>query len=436
MVARRYRWWPTRALYRAAWLVALALLLATVLARRELVLLAIPFALGTVLSLTSRPTGVPPQPTLTLDEDATVEGGPVRARIVVRNDDPLPLLCVVAMRSTRWVRLDHGSGHYAAVIGPSQTTRVLVRGTAIRWGEQRMGSADVRLYACDGLLRTDRTALHPQVLSVFPVSDYFESRQPLPRATGISGIHRSRRSGDGGELADVRPFQAGDKLRRINWRITQRTGEVYVNSTLSDRDADVLLVLDVRHEAGASGGIGGAATVLDTTVRAAAAIGEHYAHQGDRVALVEYGPRLRRLPAGSGRRHFMAALQWLVEVNPAPTGLSPGYELFSRQLRPIGALVVMLTPLLDADSALLLALLARAGRSIITVDTLPPDLVRPVTGPMSRAAERLWRLERENLIGRLREVGVPVERWQGTGSLDVMLRHVYRLATTSRVLQR
>jgi hypothetical protein len=31
---------------------------------------------------------------------------------------------------------------------------------------------------------------------------------------------------------------------------------------------------------------------------------------------------------------------------------------------------------------------------------------------------------------------VPVEPWRGAGSLDLMLRHVYRLAAGSRVMAR
>lgn len=429
------RWRPTRALHRGAAVTALALLLATVLARVELVLLAVPFALGTVVSLSARPARAP-RPELTLPEPTSAEGGTVRARVAVRNDDPVPMLCVVTAQASPWIRLEHGSGHYAAMVRPDATTSLRLTGTARRWGAQWVGPADVRIYACDGLLRTERQALAASAVSVYPVSDLFDSGEPLPRAAGIAGIHRSRRPGDGGELADVRPFRAGDRLRRINWRVTHRTGDLHVNSTLSDRDADVVLVLDVRHEAGRSGGMGGAATVLDLTVRAAAAISEHYAHQGDRVALVEFSSRLRRLPARTGRRHYLATLQWLVDVDLRPTGLSPGYELFARFLRPPTALVVVLTPLLDRESAALLAMLARSGRSMVAVDTLPRGVRRPVTGPWSPLAERLWRLERTNTVGRLREVGVPVEPWQGPGSLDVMLRHVYRLATTSRVLQR
>jgi hypothetical protein len=154
------------------------------------------------------------------------------------------------------------------------------------------------------------------------------------------------------------------------------------------------------------------------------------------VALVEFGSRLRRMPAGSGRKHYLSALEWLVAVDRLPTGFGPGDRLLTRALRSAGALVVVLTPLLDQDSANLLATLARGGRSLVAVDTLPERVHPPVRSEWTVAGRRLWRLERANTIGRLRGVGVPVEPWLGAGSLDLMLRHVYRLAASSRVLVR
>lgn len=428
-------WVPTRAVRRGVGVAALALLLAAALGRVELVLLAVPFAVGTAVSLAARP-GRPPRLSLTLAEQVSVEGGPVRARVTVENDDPSPLLCVVSAQVPAWVRLRHGVGRYAALVRPSDATVVALTGTAHRWGRYRLGPASVRAVACDGLLAMQRQMLPAVPLTVYPISELFDSEQPLPRASGISGIHRSRRPGEGGELAGVRPFQAGDRLQRINWRVTRRTGELHVNATLSDRDAEVLLLLDVRHEAGVSGGVDGGASVLDASVRAAAALVEHYAHQGDRVALLELGSRLRRLRSGTGRMHFLAAMEWLVGVDTAPSGLAPGSRLVARGLHPPSALVIVLSPLLDRGSASLLAMLARAGRSLVAVDTLPAQLRPPVRSEWTGPAVRLWQLERANTIGRLRDAGVPVAAWRGAGSLDAMLRHVSRLAATSRVLAR
>ncbi|PWD50283.1 hypothetical protein C8046_06005 [Serinibacter arcticus] len=48
---------------------------------------------------------------------------------------------------------------------------------------------------------------------------------PLPdQLVGLTGAHTSRRRGDGDDLHDIAPFRSGDRLRRIDWRVTARRG--------------------------------------------------------------------------------------------------------------------------------------------------------------------------------------------------------------------
>src|SRR5213078_654643 len=136
---------------------------------------------------------------------------------------------------------------------------------------------------CDGLLACRPVLTQERAVRVYPVTEPFAAVEAMPAAAGLVGQHRSRRPGEGGELAGVREFAPGDRLRRVDWRVTLRTQRLHVASTLSDRDAEVVLLLDVLHEAGESGGIDGTASVLDTTVRAAASIAEHHLYRGDRV---------------------------------------------------------------------------------------------------------------------------------------------------------
>ena len=96
------------------------------------------------------------------------------------------------------------------------------------------------------------------------------------------------------------------------------------------------------------------------------------------------------------------------------------------------ALVVVLTPLIDPRSADMLAGLTQSGRYTVAVDTLPAGAAPPQRSPWTSLATRLWRLERENTLGRLREHGVPVVTWAGAGSLDLVLRDVARLASAPR----
>src|SRR4029078_7158849 len=102
--------------------------------------------------------------------------------------------------------------------------------------------------------------------------------------------------------------------------------------------------------------------------------------------------------------------------DPPVFGLDP-------HLIPGSALVVGLTPLLSPQRTEMVATLARAGRMVVAVDTLGRLATRPLVGTdWNRLAQRLWKLERENTIGQLREVGVPVTAWAGAGSLDQVLR--------------
>jgi uncharacterized protein (DUF58 family) len=221
-------------------------------------------------------------------------------------------------------------------------------------------------------------------------------------------------------------------LRRIDWRVSLRTERLHVAATLSDRDAEVVLLLDLLADAGRSEGIYGSASVLDRTVRASAAIAEHYLHLGDRVSLIEYGSSARRLRPASGRRQYLTVLEWLLDAHPVPAAQERGGAQLASGISA-DALVVVLTPLLDARSAGMLAGLVRAGRFVVAVDTLPTDLVVPSVGMWTGLAHRLWKLERENTIGQLGEHGVPVVAWAGAGSLDTVLRDVSRLASAPKV---
>lgn len=431
-----YDWVPTRALRRAVGLLVLLLLLGTILGRLDLVVFAAPFAAGTVLAMSRRPRRLP---TVELDVPASMaaEGGAVEGRVVVDNPNPCELSSVtVHTRRSRGLRFASGAGTYVTPVPARGGADVVLRGVAARWGRQRIGPVEARAFACDGLLRSRRITVGARPLRVYPTTQPFDASDAMPKAAGIAGTHRSRRPGEGGELAGVRPFQAGDRLRRVDWRVSLRNRRLYVDATLSERDAEVVLVLDVLHEAGESDQARGLSSVLDTAVRAAAGIGEHYLHRGDRVSALEFGPSVRYLRAATGNRHYLTLLEWLLDVRVYPSGVAPGSRLLSRRVLPPNALVLFLSPLLDERSAAMLAQLARTGRFVLAVDTLPDTAVPAPSSQWTHLAYRLWRLERENVIGRLREVGVPVVAWAGAGSLDEVLRDVTRMASAPRAIAR
>jgi uncharacterized protein (DUF58 family) len=402
---------------------------AVLISRFDLVVLATPFALGTALSLLRRP-GRAPTLEVTTGEPFVVEGAELDVGVGVGNPNPGGFdLVVVRLTVPRWVRLEHSDRPYAVGVDPGTIASVDLHGRVLRWGRHPLGPVDAHGFAADGLLISRPVQAPALPIKAYPAIEHFDAAEAMPRAAGHVGGHRSRRPGEGGELAGVRRFGSGDRLRRIDWRVSLRTRELHVVSTLSDRDAEVVVLLDALHEAGRSGGIDGRASVLDTTVRAAAGIAEHYLRRGDRVALLQYGGTVRHLRAASGRRHYMTALEFLLDVDASGDHDEPPPSSFGPQLVQANALVMVLTPLLDVRSAAMLANLARAGRFVVAVDTLADPVLRVrATGRWGDVAQRMWRLEREAIIGQLREHGVPVVAWGGAGSLDEVLQGVARVA--------
>ncbi|MFF4876509.1 DUF58 domain-containing protein [Micromonospora sp. NPDC000668] len=461
-------WAPTWALSRAVLLAGLLLVAGVLLGRVDLIVLAAPFALGTAYALRRRPTALPQVWITPGDDGPLVEGGEVTAAVSVGNPDTVDYdLVVVRSRVSPWLRIERagfardespgdatpdggatpnggavptgGTGRsvadrpFVTSVPTSEAVDLELAGRALRWGRHPVGPAGARVATAGGLLVSRAVITEPVRVRVYPRTEPFEAVEAMPRAAGLVGAHHSRRPGEGGELAGVRIFAPGDRLRRIDWRVSLRARQLHVAATLSDRDAEVVVLLDVLAEAGRSGGVGGAASVLDTTVRATAAIAEHYLHRGDRVSLLEYGPAARRLRPAAGRRQYLTVLEWLLDVRAQASQHEPYDQVFGPQLLSSDALVVVLTPLLDERSAQMLARLTRAGRFVVAVDTLPTDLTPPKDRGWAEVAYRLWRLDRETMIGQLREHGVPVVRWAGAGSLDQVLRDVARLATAPRV---
>ncbi|MFJ6195232.1 DUF58 domain-containing protein [Micromonospora sp. NPDC092111] len=441
-------WAPTWALGRAVLLTGLLLIAAVLFGRVDLVVLAAPFALGTAYALRRRPTAAP-QLDIVADDAQLVEGGALSGTVVVGNPDTVSYdVAVVRTRISPWLRVRRagfgGTGvdvsrsggadrPFVTSIPTGTAVDLELAGSALRWGRHPIGPAGARVAAADGLLLSRAVITEPVRMRVYPKTEPFEAVEAMPRAAGLVGAHHSRRPGEGGELAGVRVFGPGDRLRRIDWRVSLRARQLHVAATLSDRDAEVVVLLDVLAEAGRSGGVGGAASVLDTTVRAAAAIAEHYLHRGDRVSMLEYGPAARRLRPATGRRQYLTVLEWLLDVRAESSPHEPYDQVFGPQLLSADALVVVLTPLLDERSAQMLARLARGGRFVVAVDTLPADLSPPGDRGWAPVAYRLWRLDRDTMIAQLREHGVPVVGWAGAGSLDQVLRDVARLATAPRV---
>ncbi|MFD7655219.1 DUF58 domain-containing protein [Actinosynnema sp. NPDC059797] len=424
---RGARWHPTDALVRGLVLGVGLVVLGGLLHEVELVLFGAPLLISTLLALVTPVGGEPEVRVRALPR--TGEVGTARSAVEV---DPGLGAEVLAIRLPV-----AGDG-----IGPVHLLPASAReiGFALRrddWGE----GVD---------LRPDHLVAGPDALLVHgPVTAPERGRiilppvEPLPagllpaRAAGLVGAHRARRPGDSVELRDIRAFQPGDRLRRIDWRVSVRTGALHVREHHAEADADVVLAVDTRVDLGEDVGDWSAALrdttarrggSLDRTVRAAASLAAGYLRQGDRVSLVDLArPRLG-LRAGVGQRQLLRLRHQLV-VCARWAGWAARPVLRPEQV-PHGALVVVLSTFLDADVVELAVHAARRGNLVLAVDVLPERLLADRETPWGESALKVIRLEHDVRLEAMRQHGVAVVTWGGP------IAGVLRQARTARRVAR
>ncbi|MBM6399062.1 DUF58 domain-containing protein [Phycicoccus sonneratiae] len=441
-------WRPTRALGRALGVGLLVLVGAVALGRGDLAVLGVPLLGAAVWPLVTRPTRAPGV-TTSVDPLVVAEGERFTWRVDVEPVEGLRDV-VAHLPADRWGRSTPRHGHVAASADGASRGELVPLGIdveAVRWGARRLGPAQLAAFGDLAGVVWVSPAQPEAVVTAVPRPGRFSSRAGLPHPSGLVGQHRSNRQGSGTELADLRPFRTGDRLRRISWPVSLRTGQLHVTTTHADQDAEVRLVVDALRDVGLPDLERERRSSLDTAVDAAGALAAHYLSTGDRVGLsVLGGGRAVDVPAVGGHHQLTRLLLALGRAEPT-TGSLVEERALRAQLRrsvPPGAVVVLLSALVSAEPLAHAVRLARSGHVVIVVDTLPPHLATAAAEPDDvvaatgiedpRLAGLTWRLrllEREREARRCAQAGVPVVAWSGDGSLDSVLRGIGRRPRTA-----
>lgn len=138
-----------------------------------------------------------------------------------------------------------------------------------------------------------------------------------------SGQYLSRIKGRGMEFDEARPYQPGDDIRAMDWRVTARTGKPHTKIFREERERPMLLWVDYRQPmAFATQGVFKSVIAAEL----AALLGWACAFQGDRLGgLIFSETRHYELRPRRGKAATLHFLQQLVEHQPELTA-SPNQE--------------------------------------------------------------------------------------------------------------
>ena len=204
-------------------------------------------------------------------------------------------------------------------------------------------------------------------------------RVPPPRRGrhGVHGPAPSSLRGRGMEYAESREYTIGDDVRRMDWRLTARSGRAHTKLFQAERERLTLLVADT-----APALYFGTRTRFKSVQAARAGAVAVWAalQSGDRIAALRAGEPA--IPPATGQRGAMRVLDALVRWYAHPpeddAGLALALEHAQRLLRPGAQLLVLADPSSAAQvPALRWTALARHHQATLVLlqdplETAPP----------------------------------------------------------------
>jgi len=223
-------------------------------------------------------------------EADVVEGSEVEVRLVIENPTHVSVYNVeVVDRYPETMRLLRGANHAVVSIPAAGSVELSYVLSSRMIGVHEFGGTSFALRDPLGMFycRVEREA--PDELRVYPVVYEPEAFTAIfPGSRTLTGTSYARKKGSGFEFADIREYQPGDELRRIEWKATARLGRLMIKEFDAEGTATIVIVLDASGTM-AYGAVG--ERKLDYAARTVAYLTRYLQRRRDYVGFVLFDGR-------------------------------------------------------------------------------------------------------------------------------------------------
>jgi uncharacterized protein (DUF58 family) len=271
-----------------------------------------------------------------------------------------------------------------------QAKRSVVCSYAVRprlRGEVRFAPADIRIQSRWRLWElTDRVGT-TQSRRVYP--DFAQVARYAwlagDRRLAQIGIKAYRQRGEGTDFKQLSEYTAGDAVRHIDWKASQRFEKTIVRQFQNERDQCVILLIDAgRRMRADEGNAGIGASHFDQVLNATMLLTYVALKHGDAVGALTFGTppgEERWFAPRKGAVTLNAIMNQLYDVQPTPTHsdyLTAAKELLRRHRKR--SLVIVITNFRDEDSMELgQALRLLRSRHLVMTASLRERIVRQLS---------------------------------------------------------
>jgi uncharacterized protein (DUF58 family) len=190
----------------------------------------------------------------------------------------------------------------------------------------------------------------------------------------LAGLHRSPFRGFSVEFAEHRPYQPGDELRYLDWKILARADRLFVKQYEEETNLRSMIVMDVSRSMDWSGGER-QLTKLEYAKRLVAALALVLLRQRDATGLIGFDERVRTVVRARAKyRHWWHLLDAVSSLHAGRgTVAEPALRQVTDLLRRRGLVIFVSDLLLDRDLALLaLQYLRHRGHQVVVFHIMDP----------------------------------------------------------------
>jgi uncharacterized protein (DUF58 family) len=134
----------------------------------------------------------------------------------------------------------------------------------------------------------------------------------------MAGQYHSVFKGRGMDFDEVREYQPGDEVRRIDWNVTARTGVAHIKKYIEEREMTVMVLVDAS-ASGATGSVHQSKRELAAELTAVLAFSA--VRNNDKVgALLFTDGAEKYIRPGKGRRHVLRLISEVLTYRPQSRG--------------------------------------------------------------------------------------------------------------------
>ncbi|MXS71500.1 DUF58 domain-containing protein [Chryseobacterium binzhouense] len=155
-----------------------------------------------------------------------------------------------------------------------------------------------------------------QIKDIIKKVKQIEIRTRRKTEASLMGQYHSAFKGQGMTFSEVRPYQFGDEIRRIDWNKTARFREPFVKVMEEERELTMMILVDISASMDY-----GTKTQLKREYAAeiAASLGFSAAGNNDKVGLILFADKVYKvIPPQKGRKHILSIISHILTADYIP----------------------------------------------------------------------------------------------------------------------